>query len=518
MTNLNNHIDNNRIAKNTLLLYLRTLLLMIISLYTSRVVLKVLGVEDFGVYTAVGGVVTMFGILFNTLSSAISRFITVELGKGDELRIRSVFSTSVKVQFVISIVVIVLAEVVGLWFLNTKMQIPDGRYEAAQWVLHFSIASFAVSIIGAPYSASIIAHEKMAVFAYMGILDAILKLSVAYLIFISPIDKLTSYALLLLLVQILMLTLNMAYSISHFSECRGKSVFDRAIFNEIWKYTGWSFLGNTAYALNTQGINMILNVYFGVIVNAARGIANQVNGAVGQFVNNFTVAVSPQIIKSYSSGDRNGAFTLVCRSAKFSFFLMYALALPLMLEVDQILDIWLETPPDGSSSFVIWTILASMTTTVGNSLLTLVSASGDIKQYQIYMALCGFLPFPLTWVAFSLGASAIVSYIIYFVVYYVLIYIRLWLVHNKKGIPYKGDLKEAILRTHLFAVTALIAPLIIRNLMGPSLLRFFFVFLTCVVSCAIVVYLIGFTCSEKKSIISKAKLFYESKIIHKQGA
>ena len=497
------NINNKRIAKNTLLLYFRMFLIMAITLYTSRVILQALGVQDYGVYNVVGGFVTMFGILTSSLSASISRYITVELGKKNEERLHTVFSTSIKIQILMSIVIAILAEAIGLWFLYNKMQIPDGRYLAAQWVLHCSILSFIISLIYVPYNSAIIAHEKMAVFAYISVFEAAAKLGIVYLLLISPFDRLISYAILLQIVHLLLFSIYALYCRRHFAECRGRAKFEKQIFKDMWSFAGWSLMGNAAYVFNTQGVNMVMNVFFGVVVNAARGIANQVSGAVTQFVNNFTMALNPQIIKSYASGDKEGAFILTCRGAKFSFLLMYTIALPIMLEADKILQLWLVTPPEGSQAFVIWTILAALTTTVGSTLLTLINAHGDIRRYQIYMTLFGFGPFPLTWLAYEIGGSVIWAYIIYFVVYYILIFIRLWLVHAKTGIPYKLYMKEAILRTHVVAVVAMVLPMLAIHFIEPSLSRLVLTFILCITSCSLSVLYLGFTTGERTVVLAQ---------------
>ncbi len=505
---LESAVNNKRIAKNTMMLYFRMFLLLGISLYTSRVVLRVLGVEDYGVYNAVGGFVAMFGMLSGTLSSAISRFITVELGRGNKERLKVVFSTSLKVQLLIAVAVAILAELIGIWFLYSKMQIPEGRYEAAQWVLHCSIISFIISLFFVPFNSTIIAHEKMSAFAYISILEAALKLGIVFLLTSFPVDKLALYAVLLLSVQIFLFFIYAVYCWKKFEECRGKSQFDKTVFKEMWGFAGWSFFGNTAYVFNTQGVNMLMNVFFGVVVNAARGIANQLNGAVSQFVNNFTMALNPQIVKSYAAGNKEDSFRLVCRGAKFSFFLMYIISLPIMLEADQILEIWLKTPPEGSSAFVIWTILASMTTVLGCTLLPLINATGDIKKYQVMMAIFGFSPFPLTWIAYKLGATAIWAYSIYFAVYYILIFVRLWLVHDKTGIPYSMYLKEVVFKTHITGVLALILPLVVVKLMEPSIARLFITCFVSVVSCGMVMMTIGFTPGERSKVEKKVKSIF----------
>lgn len=338
-------INNKRIAKNTLLLYFRMILTMLVSLFTSRVVLDSLGEANYGIYNVVGGVVAMFSVLSGSLSGAISRFLTYELGKKNMNRLKLIFSTSVNIQFLMSVIVIVLCEILGVWFTNEKMNIPADRMEAANYVLQCSIITFAINVISVPYNATIIAHEKMSAFAYIGILEVTLKLLVAYLIYISPSDKLMTYATLLLLISIILRMIYGIYCSRHFEEAKYHFVLDKKIFREMSSFAGWNLFGNTAYMLNTQGVNMLINIFFGVTSNAARAIAVQVDTAVQQFVNNFMTALNPQITKSYAAGDLDYMYKLVCRGTKFSFFIMYIFIVPIVLEADTILGIWLKQVP-----------------------------------------------------------------------------------------------------------------------------------------------------------------------------
>ena len=480
-------------------------LLMGITLYTSRVVLNTLGIEDYGVYNVVGGFVAMFGILTSSLSGAISRFITVELGKGDLQRLRDVFSTSVKVQLIMSLVIAILGEAIGIWFMKFHMQIPEGREVAAEWVLHCSIFSFIVSLINVPFNSTIIAHERMSAFAYISILEAALKLGIVYLLVLSGSDKLILYAILMLTVQISLTSIYLVYCRRNFSEAKGKSAFDKRLFGEMWSFAGWNLLSNGAYVLNTQGVNMVMNVFFGVVVNAARGIANQVNGAVQQFVSNFMMAMNPQITKTYAVGDKQTAFTRACRGAKFSYLLMFCLALPIMMEAQQILTIWLGTPPEESPSYVIWTLLATMTTVTGQPLLTLQMAQGQIKKYQIFMTLFGFAPFPLTWIGYCLGAPAVWAFIIYFIVYYILIYVRMWLVHGSTGLPYTMYLSEVIGRTHLVSAISVILPFIMVAIVPPTITRLLLSCVLCVLSAGLTSFYLGLTGGERSAILAQVK-------------
>ena len=270
---MTNQVNNKLIAKNTIILYIRTLFVMLISLYTSRVILEALGVEDYGIYQVVGGIVAMFSVISSSLSSAISRFLTFEIGYGDKVRLGNIFSTSITIQIFLSFIVLILSELIGIWFIETKMQIPFDRLDAAKWVFHFSLFTFCINLLSVPYNACIIAHERMNAFAYIGVFEAVMKLVICYMIKISFADKLVSYALLMTL---LALSIRIIYGVycKKFEECRVKAGFNKAIFKEMIGFSGWSFFNNTAYILNGQGINMLMNVYFGVVVNAARGIAS----------------------------------------------------------------------------------------------------------------------------------------------------------------------------------------------------------------------------------------------------
>lgn len=299
----NQSLDNNkRIAKNTLFLYLRMFLMMAISLFTSRVVLSTLGVSDYGIYNVVGGVVAMFGLLSGSITNSITRFLTFELGKEDYEQIRKVFSTSLNVMFILSAVIFVVGEIVGIWFLNYKMNIPEGRMYAANWVFQCSLVTFIISLISIPYNSTLVAHEKMSAFAYISIFEVVMKLLIVYSLYISPFDKLKTYVVLLLLLSAVIRFIYGYYCKEHFQEVKYHFVYDKALLKQMTSFAGWNFFGQGAYMLNNQGVNILINLFFGVTVNAARGIATQVNSAVFQFVTNFMMALNPQITKSYATG------------------------------------------------------------------------------------------------------------------------------------------------------------------------------------------------------------------------
>lgn len=499
--------NNKRIAKNTLLLYVRMLFTMAVSLFTSRVILNTLGVEDYGINNVVGGIVTMFSVLSGSLSSSISRFITFELGKGNIERLKTIFSTGVNIQLGMSVLIIIIAEAVGIWFLNTKMNIPTDRMVAANWVFQCAILTFVLNLLSVPYNAAIIAHEKMSAFAYISVVEVSLKLIIVYMLMISPFDRLETYAVLLLLVGAVIRFIYGYYCKRHFEECTYHFVFDKPVLKEMIGFAGWNFLGNGAYMLNTQGVNILMNLYFGVAVNAARGIATQVDAALKQFVNNFTTAVNPQITKSYAQGDLDYMHKLVCRSAKFSAFLMMFFAVPIILETNTILTIWLKTVPDYAVIFLQWIIISSfMDTVLANSLVTSMFATGKIKRYQIIVTTVGCLVFPLSWIAFKLGFEPQVGYILYFIIYTILLFVRLYLLKDMVKLPVMMYIREVLYKLAPIIVVGFAIPGILILTMDAGWLRLILVCLLSVLVTAASEYFIGLSNKEKNFVAEKIKL------------
>lgn len=496
--------NNKRIAKNTLLLYVRMLFTMAVSLFTSRVILNTLGVEDYGINNVVGGIVTMFSVLSGSLSSSISRFITFELGKGNIERLKTIFSTGINIQLGMSVLIIIIAEAVGIWFLNTKMNIPTDRMVAANWVFQCAILTFVLNLLSVPYNAAIIAHEKMSAFAYISVVEVSLKLIIVYMLMISPFDRLETYAVLLLLVGAVIRFIYGYYCKRHFEECTYHFVFDKPVLKEMTGFVGWNFLGNGAYMLNTQGVNILMNLYFGVAVNAARGIATQVDAALKQFVNNFTTAVNPQIIKSYAQGDLAYMHKLVCRSAKFSAFLMLFFAIPILLETQSILTIWLKTVPEYAAIFLQLIIISSFVDTVlANSLVTSMFATGNIKRYQIIVTTIGCLVFPFSWIAFQLGFQPEIAYVLYFIIYTVLLGVRLYLLKDMVKLPVMMYVREVLYRVLPVMIICFIIPMMIRYSMQEGWMRLILLCLVSTIVTAVVEYSIGLTKNERKFIVGK---------------
>lgn len=493
--------NNKRIAKNTIVLYIRTMFVMLISLYTSRVILEVLGVEDYGIYQVVGGVVAMFSVISSSLSNAISRFLTFEIGHGDGERLKKIFSTSITIQLVIAAIIFLLSEIAGIWFIEAKMQIPLERLDAAKWVLHCSLFTFCINLLSVPYNACIIAHERMNAFAYIGIFEAIMKLAICYLIIVSPIDRLISYALLMMLLAVIVRMIYGIYCNRQFVESRVRVGFDKGIFKEMLGFSGWSFFNNTAFILNNQGVNMLMNVYFGVVVNAARGIAVQVENAVLQFVNNFTTAINPQITKSYASGDLESMHKLVCRGAKFSYFSMLFLALPIILEADQILNIWLVDVPEYTVLFVQLSLIMGLCDSIGNSGYTACIATGKLKKYSLVITSIAILEFPLAWVCFVFGAAPTCAYYTYIIVKIIILIARMYLMESMVGLKSSMYVRNVFLPILLTTLLAIVPPIVLSIFMRQSILRLVLIIVASFASVAVCTLYVGMTASERAVVL-----------------
>lgn len=379
-----NKIDGNRIAKNTLLLYLRMLFQLGIALYTSRAVLNALGVIDFGIYNVVGGIIVIFSFLNNAMASSTQRFLVYHLGTNDSRKLKQIFSSAIIIHFVMAVVVVGLAEIMGLWFLQAKMIIPMERLEVAKWVFHLSVISSAITILSVPYNAAIIANERMGAFAAISIIETLLKLCVAIFISFCNGDRLLWYAGLLLGVSVIVRTIYGVYCSKSFPEA--KLIFPRnnkLLYKEMTSFAGWSLVGNLSVVGYTQGINLLLNIFFGPAINAARGIAVQVQNAVYGFVRSFQTAVNPQITKSYAIGDLKSMHLLIYRSSKLSFYLTLMLSLPIIIETPYVLSLWLNIVPDYTVAFCRLTFISCMIESISNPFMIGASATGKIKKYHL---------------------------------------------------------------------------------------------------------------------------------------
>lgn len=495
--------NNKRIAKNTLLLYVRMLFMMAVSLYTSRVVLNTLGVSDYGIYNVVGGVVAMFGFINNSMSSATQRYITFALGRGDKDNLKKVFSTALQIHVLISALIVILGETIGLWFMYEKMQIPENRMDAAFWVLQCSILSAVVMIISVPYNADIIAHEKMSAFAYISVLEAVLKLAVVFLLLISSYDRLIFYAFLILAVQVLIRFCYSHYCNKHFEETKYHKVWDKSLFKEMTGFAGWSIFGNLSSVLFGQGLNMLLNVFFGPVVNAARAIAVQVQTAIQQFVGNFQMALNPQITKTYAKGEMEEMHKLMFRSARFSFYLLFFLSLPVLFETEQILTVWLNVVPENTVIFLRIMICISLIFTLSNPLMVANQATGKVRKYQIICGSIQLLILPISYVSLKLDFPAYSVFIVHFIIELITQCIRMILLKPLIGLTMKNYLSNVYSRVILVVVLSVIIPLTIYLNMDNTALRFFLVCIMSLLSVSFVTYRVGLSQKEHEFVKSK---------------
>lgn len=494
--------NNRRIAKNTLMLYFRMILTMLVSLYTSRVILNTLGVDDFGIYNVVGGVVSMFAFLNSAMSSATQRFLSYEIGKGDLIQLRKTFNATKVIHFGIAFFIFILAETIGLWFVKTYLVIPVERMDAAIWVYHFSVLSFMVSIIQVPYNATIIAHERMNVYAYMSILEVSLKLLIVFLLVGISFDKLKLYGMLYFGVVFIIAAIYRIYTRRNFEESKFEAVKDKKLYKTLISYSGWNLFGNIAAVAKGQGVNILLNLFYGPVVNAARGISTQVQSAVQGFVTNFQMAVNPQIIKSYAADEKRYMTSLIIRSSKFSFYLLFLLSLPIILEIDQILKLWLKIVPDYAPIFTVLFMVVILIDSVSGPLMTAIQATGKIKVYQVVVGSLFISILPLSYLFLKLGYSPEITLYINIVISIIALSFRLFLVWKLLNFPIKVFIKEIILKNILIVLLSLSLPFFVKSLMDSNILRLIVVVFISLIWNATIIYVIGLLKSEKAIVLS----------------
>ena len=498
------HTKTRRIAKNTVQLYIRSLVSLLISLYTSRLVLKGLGVDDYGIYGVVGGFVSMFSIVASSLNGAISRFLNYAMGKGNQEELRNTFSLSLSIMVILSVIVVVLTETFGLWFLYNRMTIPPDRINAAFWCFQFSILSSVSSFLVVSFTSSIIAHEKMGVFAYIDVGEVVLKFLIALLITFSigNIDKLVLYAALLLCVTLTKQMISRVYAMRHFEECRLRWCWNKRKFFEMFSYAGWSFLGKTSGSFAGQGVNMVMNVVFGPAVNAARSLSGTVNHSVQIFVNNFTMAINPQITQSYAAGDYGYMKELLFRGTKFTFFIMWMIAFPLILETKFVVDVWLGSYPEYTIVFMRLALLANTISILQVILAMGIRATGKIVWYQVSFSLLEFLHFGLAYVLLHNGFSPVWSYYCG-VIIAVLKVFAMWVMSRKQlNISIREFLTSVVTPLLLTVLISVIIPLLPYFNMQEGVLRFIIVLGTCILSSGLAILFVGCTRSERGMLLS----------------
>lgn len=510
-----NSSNNKRIAKNTLLLYGRMLLTMAVSLYTSRVVLNTLGVVDYGIYNVVGGVVAMFTFLNTAMVTSTQRYLTFELGRGDYERLRLVFTTSIRIHIIIALAIVILTETIGLWFFYNKMVIPSERMTAAMWVLQLSVVTTVIQVMSVPYNSLIIAHENMGVFAGISILETFLKLGVVYLLLIGNIDKLILFAILVALVQLLIRLIYTVYCKRQYKEVKPiRNANDKALMLEMGKFAGWNLWGNLASMLMGTGVNMLLNMFFGPAVNAARAVALQVETAISGFSSNFMMAVNPQITKRYAQGYKEELFDLIYRASKFTFFLLLILCLPVILEADFILTIWLKIVPDYSVSFLRLLLVIMMINSLTNPLQTAAAATGDVKKYQMVVGCILLTIVPLSYFALKLSGNPTIVYVVYLAVCLFALNARLLVIRPLLNLSIRQFFIRVVSRCFIVAVLAFSTSYLCQIVLPSGELYSVLSCFISVIFALLSAYFFGLTKGEKVFVNNKAQELF-SKLLQR---
>lgn len=498
-----NSSNNKRIAKNTLLLYVRMLFIMAVQLYTSRVVLNTLGIIDYGIYNVVGGIVTMFAFLNGAMVTSTQRYITFELGKDNMQRLKEVFTTCVQIHLIISLVIVILGETIGLWFLYEKMVIPEDRFVAAMWVYQLSILTMCIQVMSVPYNSDIVAHERMGVYAAISVIEVVLKLAIVYILVVGNYDKLILYAVLLALIQLLVRFVYTWYCNKHFPESHLIKILDKALIKEMSKFMGWNIWGNLAATLFGTGLNLLLNMFFGPAVNAARAIAVQVETAIANFSTNFLMAVNPQITKLYAQDNLLEMHKLLFRASKFTFFLLLVLSLPVILEADMILKVWLKMVPDYTVIFLRLLLFIVIIDSVARPLMTAAAATGDVKLYQSLIGGILLSIVPIAYVVLKMGGAPASVYVIHMVIGIIAFLTRLWVVRPMIKMSVRQYFCSVILRCMLVLVVSLPLCLLVKYLLPEAILSTITVCTVCLLVTSVASYMLGLDKSERQFVKNK---------------
>lgn len=501
--------NNKRIAKNTVYLYFRMMVTVLVSLYTSRVILKTLGVSDFGVYNVMGGIIGMLGYVNSLLAGGTSRFLTIGLGKNDMPKLKLIFSTSFTLCVASAILIMLLGETIGLWFVNTQLNIDPARMEAANWVYQCALLSSALIVVQTVFTASIISHEKMSIYAYMSILDVVFKLGIVFMLLWFDFDKLKLYALLMFLVNAVVFLIYYLYCKANFEEIKTTLSLNKELFKEMFSYSSWNMIGGFSGVLNNYGINILLNIFFGTIVNASRGVALQVNNLVQQFYSNFQMASQPQIMKYYAQGKIEDMSHLIVNNSKYCSLILLCPIIPIFIYIDQLLYIWLGQVPEYSSSFVritlIYTFLCSIDAPVGMG----IHAVGKMRLPNCTTAIVNFLNFPIVYIVMKLGANPIISYGFTLTALPINICIDLLILRKYTGFSVKTFIWKSLVPIIYIAAVGVLIPIVISFQLPNSVI---WTILKCIVSAiyiAIVIFWLGLSKNMRNKILIKIKVKHE---------
>lgn len=490
------------------------LLSMIVSLYTSRVVLNALGIDDFGIYNVVGGIVIMLGFLNNAMAASTQRFLTFEIGKNDVIQLKKIFNMSVTIHIIIALIVLLISETLGVWFLNNKMNIPVSRLIAANWVYQFSVFSFIITVLSVPYNAAIIAHERMKAFALVGLIEVFLKLIIAVIIVFYSFDKLILYSFLLFLISLIIRIIYGVYCNRQFEESKNYNFnWDQDLFKSMGNFAGWNLLGVSAAIGYNQGVNILLNIFFGPTVNAARGIAFQVQGAVNSFVANFQVAVNPTITKLYAQGETEKSYKLVFSSSKFSFFLLLLLSMPLLIETNTVLSWWLKVVPEYAVIFTRLVLIDILIGSISGSIQSLVQATGKIKNYQLFVSGVLLLNLPISYLFLKFGYAPEYTLMISVFFSFCALFVRLIIIKKLFDFPINDFIYSVLGRIMVVSMVSSACVMFTNIYIPDSNWKFLLLGITSFIIISVLIYIIGLNAYEKsilktnyRNIINKLTL------------
>lgn len=500
----------NNIAKNSLFLYLRMFVNMGVGLFTAGIVLNTLGITDYGIYNIVGGFVSMFGFLNSSMSSATQRFLSFDIGKNDREQLRKTFSTTVTIHLVIALLIVLLLETFGLWYINHKLNVPANRMEVVNIVFQLSVFSAFFGIIQVPYNALITAHERFNVYAYISLVEIAFKLLILYFLVHIQLDKLILYASMLFLSSLIIRMIYRVYCRRNFSESRYQFYYNRSYFKTLLSFTGWNLFGEIAGVARGQGNNLLLNIFFGTVMNAAYGITMQVQNIVNSFVTNFQTAVNPQIVKTYSNNESEKTLFLMKESAKFSYYLMLVIALPIVFNLEYILSLWLKNYPEYTVDFIYLSIIGVLIDTISNPLMMGAKATGKIKWYQIIIGTLIFLCFPMSYLGLKWMRDPNIIFIIIIIINVLSLGFRLYFLKKMMKLDALSFIKDVLLNI-IFCTSIIIGCLyFIKKAFGKADSILLLVYLSIIVLSitATVIYFLGFTKKETafiKSLIIKKK-------------
>lgn len=489
--------SNKRIAKNTLFLYMRMFVMMLTALFTSRIVLDVLGAADYGLNNVIGGVVVLFSFLNSAQLSATQRFLNFHLGRKDYKQTNVVFCMSLNTYMLLSVLVVILGETVGLWFVNTQLNIPPERMYAAQWVYQFTLVQFVINLLRISYNASIIAYERMNFFAYVSLVEVISKLLVVYLLYITTFDKLIFYSFLYTVVPLVITIVYKLYCNRNFDTTKYKAIWDKKTFKKMFSFSGWSLFGSLANLAAQQGLNILINIFYGVTVNAAAGIANQVSNNVYGFISNFQTAFQPQIVKTYAAKEVERFHKLIFQTSKFSYFMVIVLVLPILFTIDGILEIWLTEVPEFTAIFCRLILIFFSIEAITAPLWMSIQATGKIRNYQILMASLVFLNFPIAYIVLKVGLPVYTVWIVRIIVNLVMMAARCIYMKKKLEFPLLPYLRNVMLPIVTVTIVALPIPIILHYMVSGFWANLLIVGFVTLIVTMIDVYFVGMNAHEK---------------------